>query len=212
MCQSTISSTAGASDNPVIYSMPESMVPTWRAQLGDGTNAASVSFTDNGSLYLSTINQSPGTKRDAAVGEVGLFGASVVDGALTAVTVDDVTMSDAGSGTSGEQTLSMVFRMVEPRKAAVRFVFDVNANSVALRSATPVDEAGEPVTDADALGLDLSTVWCVTKNGGAAILPALIKALPSLIGGPAAFMTAVLAALPGAAITTVQSVIANCFS
>jgi hypothetical protein len=216
MCQSSASTTSrtpGADDDPVIYSMPGSVVPDMQTALADNADATSVSFTANGSLYLSAVSQNRGSgaTHDAETGSVSLLGVSGVDGAQTGVNVENVSVSPVAGGAADQRRLSMVFRMTAPRQAAVQFVFDVNANSVALRSATPVDDTGRPVADGAALGLDFSTIWCVTKNGGAAILPALVKALPSLIGGPAAFLTAVLAAMPGVAITTAQSVIANCF-
>jgi hypothetical protein len=212
MCHSATSTLAadpGASDDPVIYSMPDTRFQDLRAAVmvdDPDADGASVSFTDNGSLYLSAFKHNVGASNEVESGTASVIGVSGVDGAQTGVNVEDVTMS------ADKRQLSMVFRMYAPRNASVRFLFDVNANAVVLRSATPVDETGRPVADAAALGLDFSTIWCVTKNGGAAILPALVKALPSLIGGPGAFLTAVLAALPGAAITTAQSVIANCFS
>jgi hypothetical protein len=194
---------------PVIYSMPGNRVPDMQAALtslaGD-TDAVSISFTDNGSLYLSTIAQNLGARQEVESGSAHLIGVSGVDGAQTGINVKDVTWLDTVGGNAGERQLALTIEMTEPRIATVRFVFDVNPTAVALHSATPVTDA------LGAMGLDFNTIWCVTKNGGAAILPALISALPSLVGGPGAFLKAVLAALPGAAINTAQSVIANCFS
>lgn len=214
MCQSTATVSPGASGDPTIYSMPSNnpVAAALAARATDGPDASTISFTDNGSFYVSTTTQAPTDANGTVSGSVALMGVSGVDGAITGVNVQDITMPCGTDGNPTTNQLSMVFNMTAPRQAAVRFTFDVNANSVSLSSATPVDTAGRPVADAAALGLDFSTIWCVTKNGGTAILPALISALPSLIGGPGAFVAAVMAAMPGAAIKTVQSVIANCFS
>jgi hypothetical protein len=210
MCGSSATATAspGASMAPVIYSMPNTSKVL--AMAAENADNATVSFTDNGSFYVSTITPPPGAKNGTCPDQVSLLGVSSVDGAITGVSVENFSMSPAAAGKSDQ--LSLVFRMTSPRQAAVQFVFDVNANSVVLNSATPVDETGKPLADGAALGLDFSTIWCVTRSGGTAILPALVGALPSLLGGPAAFLAAVTAAMPGAAIKTVQSVIANCFS
>jgi len=49
-----------------------------------------------------------------------------------------------------------------------------------------------PSSDVQALGLSF---WCVLRCGGAAILGTLVKCLPSLVGGPAAYVACVTASI-----------------
>jgi hypothetical protein len=182
--------------------MPGTTVMDLRTALGNGADASSISYTDNGSMYVSAITGNEDADQGAPV--VSLLGVSSVDGIRTGINVEKIEWADAAGGATRERVLSMVLRMSEPSPTAVRFEFNVNLDAVSLRSATPV-------ADTEVGGLDFSTILCITKSGGAAILPALVTALPSLVGGPVAYLTAVLAQLPKAAIETAQSVISNCF-
>ncbi len=201
MCGTAMSTEA------TIYTVPASIVPTMQAQAGaTDDNTSSISFTDNGSLYLSVLADAVSADGNVATADtVSVLGVSQSDGAQTAVNLENITFQPPSDAVGDQQRLSVDFNMTAPFEASVRFVFDVNAISAVLISATPLPKPGS--VDA----LSLATVWCITKNGGAAILPALVKALPTLVGGPAAYLAAVVAQLPAAVIQTAQSVIANCF-
>jgi hypothetical protein len=141
----------------------------------------------------------------ATTDAVGVLGVSQSDGVHTAVNLENITFQPAPKAVGPAPTGGGRQHDSTPFEAGVRFVFEVNANSTVLVSATPLPGPG----GVDALSL--STVWCITKNGGVAILPALVKALPALVGGPGAHLAAVVAQQSAAVIQTAQNVIANCF-
>lgn len=196
-------------DSPRIYAVTGSTVPRLQ-EVADSvgpTASSTINFTDNGFLYLATVHEAaPGEDGEQGAPQVSLFGVSDSTGALTGIVADNIGFQDPmPESTVGlpEGRFAVTLNMSEPLQASVRFVFDVNANAVTLVS---TERLAAPE------GLDFGTIWCVTKNGGSAILPVLITSLPALVGGPAAFLAAVVAKLPGALINTAQAVIQKCFS
>ncbi|MEU4805590.1 hypothetical protein [Actinosynnema sp. NPDC023587] len=204
MCTSP--TTAGTT--PVIYSVTDTVATEFKRQASAIGNevTSSIKFTDNGSLYLATLH---GAAAQGAGGgdSVSVFGVSEVNGAVTSVNAENVRFVQApgAAGARGEGRFTLRLNMTNPLPSTVDFVFDVNPTAVTLVSATDPEAAL-------VAGVSLATVWCVTKNGGAAILPVLVGSLPALVGGPAAFLAAVVAKLPGALIGTAQSVIRECFA
>jgi hypothetical protein len=59
----------------------------------------------------------------------------------------------------------------------------------------------------DLLGIN---VFCIIKNGGASILTTIVSCLPSLAGGPAAFMAALTASLGAGSVDLITKIMA-CF-
>lgn len=59
----------------------------------------------------------------------------------------------------------------------------------------------------DLLGIN---VFCIIKNGGGSILTTIVSCLPSLAGGPAAFMAALTASLGSGAVDLITKIMA-CF-
>lgn len=200
--------------HPAIYSVPISAIEMLQSKIlasakEDSDEAMSVEFTSNGSLYLGGVSSTPPPAADGAPRSYGVhvFGVSPADGTLTGINVNKISVVNPPSENANSiaRQIFMEFNMTQPVDTPrVGFIFDVNANSAMLKKVTYSE-------DGRSNAVDFAKALCVAKNGGTSILKVLIESLPSLIGGPEAFLAAVSAKVPGAAINTAQTVIEKCF-
>lgn len=204
MCGQTATSTATqtTNDKPTIQSFPYAGVPTSAAlrALGASTEPATIHVSSDHGIYISS-SSIPGLSGVNAKPELHL----------------------AGNAPSGFIGLSMTDLQVSPGPGAsskLQLKLAVTDQNGALRAGAPVSLEYNITPDAVMLSSSSSgvspsmvgapSVLCLVQCAGVQLLPAIISCVPSLVGGPGAFMSC-LVGTAGPTVAGIASCISKCF-
>jgi len=189
-----------ASDKTTIQSFPYSGVPTegvLRA-MGATTGPATIHVGSDHSIYISA-STTPSVAGSNVKPELYLAGNA--PSGVIGLSMTDLQVS---SSTAGSSKLSLKLNLLDGTGAArgeapVTLEYHITPDSVMLASSKL--SAGLAATP---------SVFCLVRCAGVQLLPAILSCVPSLVGGPSAFMSC-LVATAGPTIAGIATCVASCF-
>jgi hypothetical protein len=204
MCGQTNTNTATQTqtdDKPTIQSFPYSGVPTASGlrALGAQTDPATIHVGSDHSIFISAPSI-PGFGA-AANTKPELYLLGNAPQGVVGLSMTDLQVS---SSTAGSNKLSLKLGVLDANGALrggapISLEYHITPDAVLLSSAgTPANLAAAP------------SVLCLVKCAGVQLIPAIMGCLPSLVGGPAAFMSC-LVGTAGPTVAGIATCVAGCF-
>jgi hypothetical protein len=185
---------------PTIQSFPYSGVPSEASlrALGASTGPATIHVGSDHSIYISAASAS-GLAGVNAKPELHLLGNA--PSGVIGLSMTDLQVS---SSTAGSNKLTLKLGLLDSNGALqsgapVTLEYHITPDSVMLASSsTPPNLAATP------------SVLCLVKCAGVQLIPAILSCVPSLVGGPSAFMSC-LVATAGPTVAGIATCVAGCF-